>query len=535
MTLTQREKLRVGRRAAAGGPEHAAASPSARADVALDVLSEVHRLTGNASLRSTDDLVAAGLSSLELVELAIQVQFRFGCDLTINDIWDAQTCDGIAAVLRGRKKSAVCRTGASTRKAGRASPQQRRFYRVHRPLDTTFSEVVACVLDLPETVDHERLKRTIDALLERHDSLRMSFETRENELIQVDSGNIDCPLSQVEAHSAWSGAGLEELLAREGARMYDPRVWPLFNVVVAETALGPRCLLSAYHMIIDGASRRILTRDFDEIYRSIGEHRAPELPTIALDYGAYSDWANWLGSQAIHRAAQRYWRTVFRRPFTPFHLSSPRAIEPAAEAAGYLRPLPADLSERLIAHARDRRASLFCLLMSGFLASLFGICEREEITVGVPTAGRNHADVTETVGLFSNSILVRVFRRAATNQHDLLADVGRQLISAQQHQVYQYDEIARDLELDFEVMRFPITGVYFNQASQAPAVSSQPIDAHRHYRPGGRVKYDLLANYDLLGSNIVFNFEYRKAAFDRHSIACFADGLMMHLWRFVRC
>src|SRR5687768_15986049 len=147
----------------------------------------------------------------------------------------------------------------------RAAPQQRRFFAVHRPLETPLSEVVSCRIDLPSQTTIEQLNFCLDSSL-TEDALRVVFTVNSSGLWQIPvphDAKYSIEVIDLRAGGeAWE-AQYRTLLHRENARLYRPTEWPLFRVhVVRKPVGGDELLMHVHHLVFDGQSRHSLVRRF---------------------------------------------------------------------------------------------------------------------------------------------------------------------------------------------------------------------------------------------------------------------------------
>src|SRR6185295_10820973 len=70
--------------------------------------------------------------------------------------------------------------------------------------------------------------------------------------------------------------------------------------------------------------------------------------------------------------------------------------------------LGTDLSERLAARARAVGATPFQLAFAALSALLGRLSRTEDLVIGVPVAGRSHSEVEPLIGLFVNTVPIRI-------------------------------------------------------------------------------------------------------------------------------
>lgn len=503
---------------------------TAASALADGVIDDVRRILRNDQIGWSDDLIAAGAGSLELVEIAEAVTVRFNKEIEINDIWETRTIAGLVALAKRARHAPPAELPAQrpSEHSRLASPQQQRFYAIHQPQRTDLSEVVSCQIELEGSPGRSEVVAALQRMIRRYDALRMTFAQREEGLRQQDVDEWAVPLDEIDLSDARDDPRekIRAILEEETGRLYDPGTWPLFRCHLLRQPRSALLLFHAYHLIFDGASRILFQRGLRDELRAVGSDGAERV--LAFDYASYSDWANWRTTQPFHRRAQEYWASVFDDSFRPTHLAAAKTEQrPDSTAAGYLVKLDPVTSANISALAARFNTTEFTVLLSLFCNHALGLLG--DVTVGIPMAGRNHPAVKTLIGLFQNTALVRVQEREGGSLAGLIPIVHSRLIGAQKFQEYQYDRIARDLGLKFEIDRLPITGLYFNRVVENLRMRPGEGNEGIHYEIGGRMKADLMANYQRLGDALVFNFKYRRGAFSRSNAAAFCDRFIRSL------
>src|SRR5262249_54837762 len=135
----------------------------------------------------------------------------------------------------------------------------------------------------------------------------------------------------------------------------------------------------------------------------------------------------------------------------------------------------------LAALARERGATLFMVLTAIVKLLLFRYTGQDEILIGCPIAGREHADVEDLVGCYVNMLPLRDRVNGAAGFFDLLDTVRVSATEAYEHQAYPFDRLVDELDLQRDPSRSPMFDVVVvmqNAGAPAPALSGievQPL------------------------------------------------------------
>lgn len=105
--------------------------------------------------------------------------------------------------------------------------------------------------------------------------------------------------------------------------------------------------------------------------------------------------------------------------------------------------LDAEKSEALKRLAGDSGATLYMLLLAAYSVLLHKYAGQEDIVVGTPIAARSHADLQPIIGMFVNTLALRLGPTAERTFLDYLQDVKETTLGAYEHQDYPFEEPGR--------------------------------------------------------------------------------------------
>ncbi|WP_078893985.1 condensation domain-containing protein [Streptomyces sp. NRRL S-1022] len=327
-----------------------------------------------------------------------------------------------------------------------ASPGQEWMWLIHHMLRDASPYVIAGMVRIRGPVDPGALGRSLDLLVERHEALRTVFR-------MDPSGELSQVVRQAEpvdlARCGLDGTDtprdqVPELLRELAARPFDLSRGPLLRASL--TRLGPQdhvLALAVHHIVSDGWSMRLMTSELAEAYRRLTAGHVPDLPEPPLQYADFAVWhREWLTSQAAHEHLA-YWRrqldgaSPLRLPLDP----APPAAGPAPTAPLRLGPAT---TVALTETARRHGASLFMLLLTAYAATLARFTGQRDFVVTVPVAGRSREELTRTVGLFVNTLPIRVDASGNPTLLELLRRVRLTCLEAYDHQELPYERMVRE-------------------------------------------------------------------------------------------
>ncbi|MFD4869789.1 amino acid adenylation domain-containing protein, partial [Streptomyces sp. NPDC058412] len=325
-------------------------------------------------------------------------------------------------------------------------------------------------LDLWGTLDVDALRSGLTATLARHTGLRLELVPVAGAMPGQRVADVCLPrLRTVDiSHEADPEAAFEELLRTEAETPLDTFEAPLLRWTLVRLAEDQHRLIHVeHHLIHDGHSFAILLGDVFSVYRShvLGEE---------LELGTPSSYADHVRARAEGvpgeelAAGLAYWSETLRD--ASYDMPLPGLTRPGARRrhhGGQLRQsIGADLAERLRAHTRERGLTPFATLLGLFAELLRRHSGRSQMVVGTAVGNRPRG-FEDAVGMFVNTIPLRLTLDAAAPAEDTMDEVTDTLIRALSHQEVPVQELTRALGLHTSGADNPLFSVMFS-AHDAP-------------------------------------------------------------------
>lgn len=286
-------------------------------------------------------------------------------------------------------------------------------------------------------MDPQLCERSWNELMARHESLRSCFDYENTSQLlrlvwkrrSIEFGYRDLAGTDEPAQTA----GLNEYRGRDRKRGFDLRRDPLMRVQLLK--LGDsrfEMVWSWPHIILDGWSGSLLLEEFTRIYSDLSEHRVPSLPQVPR----YQEYLDWLAARDAG-AARSYWADLLAGyeslATIPKRWDGPTrgGYEPAEHAFAL-----GDLESAALRELASRNGVTTATVMY----SLWGILlarynDTEDVVFGSVVSGRppEVAGIERMVGLFLNTIPVRVRIEPGATFASLLRDVQRVGLESMRH------------------------------------------------------------------------------------------------------
>ncbi|WP_224242636.1 non-ribosomal peptide synthetase [Hyalangium gracile] len=371
---------------------------------------------------------------------------------------------------------------------------------------------------LEGTLDEPALKRALEELVRRHETLRTRFRVVGSTPIQDVGDGADWKWTVVDL----SAEPLREELMRtrvaeEALRPFDMKQGYPFRVTLFRLDARTHVLVMVLHHIVsDGWSLGVLLRELATLYTAFHEGRGSPLTALPIQYGDFSVWQREQLQGARLQSLLSYWRRQLAG-VTPLRLPALRSKAETAAPRGAVVELrlPPELTSRLRALAQAEGATLYMVLLAGFQALLGRYSGQDDVCVGSPIANRGRRELESLVGFFVNSLVMRGDLTGSPGLRTLVRRARETALGAYAHQDLPFEQIVEVLAPEREAGRNPLFQVVF-------ALQNAPMDSLRlpelTLRPqpyeGATTRFDLEVHLWETGESLSGVIYYDAAAFD---------------------
>jgi amino acid adenylation domain-containing protein/non-ribosomal peptide synthase protein (TIGR01720 family) len=472
-------------------------------------------LLGVTEIGVQDDFFELGGDSILGAKLLARIRTSFDVDLSPRIVFDARTVAGIAELLPPQAHAAADRIRRVPRTSPiPISPAQRRLWLLNDLTagDTEYNSAIG--LRLRGRLNVTALQKALNALAQRHESLRTTFDTVDGEVVQVIDQHGSLPLQRIDDIEA------------ELERPFDLREGPLTRVSLIELAADDHVLLLCqHHIITDGWSVALLVDELVTLYAG------GTLPTPNIQY---ADFAVWQRERLTGRLKERqlaYWRRKLAG-LAPLELPTDRPRPQVRTTAGAIRryDLPPDLVHRLTEIGQDHGATLFMTLTAAVQLLLARHSNQQDVALGTVVSGRDHAELERVAGFFVNTLVLRSWVDPAQTFPDFLADARETVLEAFAYADLPFDQVVADLQPVRDPSRTPLAqALIILQNAMVPARTAGDLTVRDHDLPRPRARFDLVFEFVPRDGGLVAALEYNTDLFDAATIDRIAGHLRVLL------
>jgi amino acid adenylation domain-containing protein len=317
-------------------------------------------------------------------------------------------------------------------------------------------------LSLIGSLKLEALKQSLEAIIQRHESLRTSFQPIDGVPVQVIDPNPIWELSLVNLEGKEAEA--EKLAQAEAQTPFDLTKSPLLRVTLLKLQPEKHILLvNMHHIISDGWSTGVFIRELSHLYRAFVTGEKPTLPTLPIQYADFAIWQRqWLQGKVLATQLE-YWKQQLAGAPTLLTLPTDRPRPAIQTFQGKIErfQLDSQLTQQLKALSQQSGCTLFMTLLAAFGVVLFRYNGQTDLIIGSPIANRNRREIEGLIGFFVNTLALRLDLSQQPSFATFLQQVKKVTQDAYEHQDLPFEMLVEELQLERKLDRNPLVQVMF--------------------------------------------------------------------------
>ncbi|MFI9257299.1 amino acid adenylation domain-containing protein [Streptomyces sioyaensis] len=492
----------------------------------------------------TDNFFAQGGQSLIAVQLLSRISQLVKVRLPLQLIFDHPTPRELAVAVAAEALRAAARPDLPIEPADRngalpLSPAQERLWMIEQLEPGGNAYNVPQTLMLDGALDLAALERSFTALVARHEALRTTVAVSGDAPVQVVAAPYEVLVPVLEP----SGVGPDiEAEARamalaEVRRPFDLLAGPLLRAALIRLAPDRHLLVvTMHHLVTDGWSFLVLTRELIELYDAFTGARTPQLPAAPLQAADHAAWQRKL-VEGDHLAEQ----TAF---WTEYLAGAPHVLElpidrprPAVQRHRGRRhriEVPAALTRELAELSSAHGTTVFSTLLALFTGLLHAHTGRRDLLVATPVAGRDRAELEGIVGYLVNTVVVRAEFAPAGTAAELIDRIRDSALRALSNPDVPFEHLVQLASAGRQLDRNPLAQVLFtlenriNEDVRLAGLELSPVDLDPEI-----AQFDLALHMQEQEEGLQGWFEYDDALFTAGTMARLGEHFLEILRRAV--
>jgi amino acid adenylation domain-containing protein/non-ribosomal peptide synthase protein (TIGR01720 family) len=474
----------------------------------------------------TNSFFKLGGNSLHVLTLISSIQRDFDIKLTLAEFFAHDTIEKQSALLAEKGDYIGSDLLANIKPLSNSdyyplSSVQRRLFFLQQLDQSNTSYNIPMAIIMAGNYDIARINQVVRQLIQRHESLRTSFQMIDGDPLQKIHDTVDFEVETL-SHKVTPGQKsnhIYEALIERFIRPFDLSDAPLFRVGFwQERDDRMLVLLDFHHIIFDGTSQALFTSEFMSLYR--GEALLP----LALQYKDYSGWQNQEAQIQSIRQQGQYWIERFsgQLPLLDLPHDFQRPLVQSFDGGAVNFELTKQQTRQLNQLALHHDATLYITLLALFNVLLAHLSRSDEIIIGTSIAGRRHPDLSPVIGMFVNALAMRNYPKGDKPFSQFLQEVKQNTLQDFENQDYPFEELVEHLGIQRIPGRNPVFDVMMVlNNEEMPTLDLSGIQVTGYTYEKRAAQMDLKLRMIELKEKLYCSFEYSSALFKPETVTAF--------------
>ncbi len=460
----------------------------------------------------------SGGHSLSAARLSGRVREAFGVAFSVGAVFDKPVLSDMAAHIASLSATAAHLALVAHGWDGPlpVSFAQERLLFLEQLDGEGSAYVISGAMTLEGRLDIDALRRALEDVVERHPVLRSVFPREGGRAVARILGQ------RVELIIEAGAASVEDWVAAKAAASFNLAQELPLRVTLLKVAADHHVLaVACHHLVADGWSVALFLRDLSSRYREHVGVPGDDLPALRVGYYDYARWQRaWLSGDRL-AADLDFWRQTLdgAAPSLELPTDHPRPPVTTYEGSSLSWRIPPDIRSKVEQVARHADATPYMVLLSAFAALLHRWSGQHDIVIGSPVAGRTVPGADDLIGLFVNTLVMRLDLEGVSSYGELLQRSRTATRDALDHQEVPFELVVDAVRPPRRLDRHPVFQVLFALQNLPVSVLDLPGVRWAPYSVESTVaKFDLSLILDEVDGGYRGTFEYATALFETSTI-----------------
>ena len=375
-------------------------------------------------------------------------------------------------------------------------------------------------------IDLSPFERALNELVRRHEPLRTVYPNHGGRPVQIIQPFEPFSLPFMD-FSGLSGDEQQKAIrgfaSEHGYRPFNLQRGPVVRFALLHISKSEDYMFFCVHHIgFDGWSREIYFSELIQYYDAFRSGKNAQLPELPVQYSDYASWQRkWLSGETLD-AYIDHWKNILSvdPPVLELPSDRPRPVMQSYRGAKYYFRLPLGFSSQIKDFCQKERLTTFHMLLAAYAVMLMRYSGQEDIILGCPFANRSRAEVDGLVGLFVNTLPIRLNLRGNPTVRDFLDQVRATMLDAFTWQAAPFEALVSEVSPTRDLSRSPVFQVMINLKNVPKRqVSIEGLEMESVLRENAPSPFDISLEFDVENDgSLEASIQYNVDLYDENSI-----------------
>ena len=491
-----------------------------------------------------DNFFNLGGHSLLALQIITKIRDEFLVDIQVQALFDHPTIALLVEFLSSNHQTIkkvsppILAQTLEQRKVSVLSYSQKRLWFLDQLEGPNSNYHISTALELLGKVNVDALNTALVRIVERHEILRTVYQQTDGEPSAV---VVETPLSLLEITrlkaSSQQTADVQQWLVEKNTKPFDLAKDISIRADLLELSSNHWALaITLHHIASDEASMLVLQRELLALYQAFAQQEPDRLTPLKVQYADFATWQQrWLNPETLN-AQLNYWKTTLDGSPTLLNLpiDKPRPAIQGYQGRALVFFIDDSLTQQLKALCSANDVTLFMGLFACYATLLAKHCDTHDLVIGTPVTNRNRSELNELIGLFVNTLPIRILHNPQSTTVELLARLRQTMLEGLANQDTPFESIVDAIHPERSLSHAPIFQTMFvlqnaiEESIHHSDLKMLPLDAET-----ASTKFDLTLAIQQESNSLRCIFEYNIDLFEESTLEELSEHFTQLLRRMV--
>lgn len=465
------------------------------------------------SVHPNSNLLDLGASSVLMLQLIGRIQQTFGISIPLAQVFELATVRALSRYVQSmmsplEKSISIAQMPIPwTSQRIPLSPAQKRLWFLQQLQPQSSAYHIVGAIELSEQWDLPCIQKTLALIQERHEILRTTFHSEDGEPYMKVHDKLPYSFEVVNSIATESNttakaaldksdetqAKAERFLLHWLRHHINLQQGPLIKFLFLELQPDRHILaMSIHHLISDGWSIGVLVQEFVSLYHTLIQNKPASLPPLPIQYQHYVAWQQQCYTSTWQQQELQFWREYLLG--IPEYLNLPTSMTRQTWSSSNGSRYSFLIPQKLITEIRKAigpQTSMFMAFFTAMAIVLYQETSQTDIVIGSPVAGRSLPELEPLIGMFVNTVAIRLQWNHPITIPALLEAARQSVLQVYRHLEIPFDRVVEAVSPGRHWNRTPIFQTMLVFQNTPTPYHPTNLSMQPYLLPTHAVKFDL--------------------------------------------
>ncbi len=471
-----------------------------------------------------DNFFELGGHSLLATQIISHLKSKHNYELSLMSLFQNNTIHAISKLIEFEESQEKIKVQPRDIDLQLSFSQERLWFIDQYSHDNSYS--IPRIIRFQGKINVTSLQHTLEKIIDRHEILRTNFISENGVQKQKINKKSFCELV-IEDFSHLDYQTAEKIIIdkieHDSAIPFNLEKDSLIRVVLYKIKAEKHILyINMHHIITDGWSFSVLTKEVALIYAAIENNNPQLVQELPIQYADYAIWQReYLSPNGlVFQKQSDYWKNQLKDIKTlelPTDFTRPK--EQTFRGNSISVQINNKVADKIHKLSTNNNATLFMSLLSVFKILLYKYTGQSDICIGSPIANRTKSETENLIGFFVNTLALRSTVNEKKTFLELLEHVKNTTLQAYENQEIPFEKIVELINPERNLAYSPLFQVMLvlqNKLEDELSFSGITLEPIEYKSTVSQ--FDLTLDISETKAGLLIRFEYNTDLFKQSTI-----------------